>query len=121
MIKFPSVQTLQRGLAVERDTAKQIRGILDGSRSPLLLSNHAAAYSAQCMGKPADYMLKLVAINEILGLHGVEYIPAGRGKRSPAFYYLNTGDSYAVTILRFGPNQYRVGSWGDQVERGNYE
>jgi hypothetical protein len=54
-----------------------------------------------------------------LGTFGVEYIPAGRGARSPEVTYLNTGDTYELTIL-YIRGRFRVGCWGDIVERGNY-
>lgn len=54
-----------------------------------------------------------------LGTFGVESIGKGSNRRSPAVEYLNTGDSYDLTILHVN-GQFRVGSWGDIVERGNY-
>lgn len=50
---------------------------------------------------------------------GVESIPAGEGDNSPAITYLNSGDSYGLTILRVN-RRFLVGTWGDIVERGNY-
>ena len=49
----------------------------------------------------------------------MEYIRAGRGRRSPAIGYCNAGDTYAPTLLRVD-GAYRVGDWGSIVERGNY-
>jgi hypothetical protein len=54
-----------------------------------------------------------------LGTFGVEYINKGSNRRSPAIDYLNTGDTYAVTLL-YVNGRFRVGCWGDIVERGNY-
>lgn len=55
-----------------------------------------------------------------LGTFGVENIHEGRNKKSPAIDYLNTGDSYEMTLM-YIRGRFRVGSWGDIVERGNYE
>lgn len=62
----------------------------------------------------------MVKIDSILGTHGVERIPRGRNKRSPAITYCNTGDAYGTTVL-YVNGRFRIGSWGDLVERGNYE
>lgn len=59
-------------------------------------------------------------IDEILGTHGVEYIPAGHNAKSPGINYCNTGDSYGTTVLLVR-GKFRVGSWADIVERGNYD
>ena len=54
-----------------------------------------------------------------LGTFGVEYTAKGKGRKSPAITYLNSGDTYESTIL-FINGQFRIGCWGDYVERGNY-
>ena len=54
-----------------------------------------------------------------LGTFGVEGSEAGRGRRSPAFDYLNTGETYELTVL-YIRGRYTVGTWGDIVERGDY-
>jgi hypothetical protein len=55
-----------------------------------------------------------------LGTFGVEYIPEGHNAKSPAIDYLNTGDTYATTLL-YVNGQFRVGNWGYYVEQGDYE
>lgn len=55
-----------------------------------------------------------------LGTFGVEHIAQGRGWNSPAIDYLNSGDSYGLTVL-YVRGQFRVGDWGYYVERGQYE
>lgn len=66
-----------------------------------------------------DIMLNIQAIFSDLGTFGVEHIAAGRNAKSPAIDYLNTGDSYELTIL-YIRGRFRVGCWGDIVETGNY-
>lgn len=66
-----------------------------------------------------DTLLAVEAAFPDLGTFGVEGIEAGKGSRSPAIDYLNTGDSYELTLLHVR-GRYRVGCWGDYVERGNY-
>lgn len=116
---YPSVKTLQT-LGIDRATAKRVRGVLDGSIDPLTIES-AAKYRQACYHAPPDYLLKLYAIDALIGTFGVEHIAKGRTLRSPAFDYLNTGDTYAVTLIRLGSQRYRVCSWGDIVERGSYD
>jgi hypothetical protein len=76
--------------------------------------------------KPSHVRQALETIDTAIGGYGVEYIPAGRGSRSPAIYYVNLGDTYDTTALYVKTNRgaggcFRVGSWGDIVERGSYE
>jgi hypothetical protein len=64
----------------------------------------------------------LLAVQEIfadLGTFGVGQIDRGNNKRSPAITFLNAGDTYELTILYIN-GRFRVGTWGDVVERGNY-
>jgi hypothetical protein len=63
---------------------------------------------------------RMERIDKILGTHGVEYVPQGKGANSPPFYYCNSGDTYAVTIIKIR-GRFRIGTWGDIVERGRYE
>lgn len=54
------------------------------------------------------------------GTFGVEHIERGHNQRSPAIDYLNAGDTYSMTLL-YVNGRFRVGCWGDIVERGNYD
>lgn len=92
----PSVKTLAAAFGVEK--ARAIRAVFDDSSSCNVLER----------------------IDVILGTHGVEYIPQGHNQRSPSIEYCNTGDPYITTVMRVG-GVYRVGCWGDIVERGNYD
>lgn len=53
------------------------------------------------------------------GTFGVGHIAEGSNRRSPSIEYLNTGDPYELTVLYIN-GRFRVGCWGDIVERGNY-
>ena len=66
-----------------------------------------------------DTLLAVEATFTDLGTFGVEHTPAGNNRRSPAFDYLNAGDSYELTLMYIN-GRFRVGCWGDIVERGNY-
>ena len=120
MIYAPSIATLTRTFQIDRPTAILVRKVIKGQVDPCSVSTAANQRRLQAYHPHAKYVLKLEALNQILGLYGVEYVPKGSNQRSPGFEYLNTGDSYAPTIVRFDGGGYRISSWGDIVERGNY-
>jgi hypothetical protein len=61
----------------------------------------------------------MYACDKIMMGYGVKYITAGNNAKSPAIEYVNFGGTYDTTLLYIN-GQYRVGSWGDIVERGSY-
>jgi len=64
---------------------------------------------------------RMLVINAILGGHGVEAVHRDDGglfgQGSVAFEYINTGDTYSPTVVRYPGGIYRVSSWGDEVEK----
>jgi len=58
-------------------------------------------------------------ISDVIGGCGMESIPAGHNTKSPAIHYVNMGDTYDTTVLWVN-GKFRIGCWGDIVERGNY-
>jgi hypothetical protein len=72
-----------------------------------------------CYHMPKVDALIMSMADELCGTYGVEYIE-GNGEKSPSFEYLNAGDTYATTLLLID-GRFKVGCWGDIVERGNYE
>lgn len=56
------------------------------------------------------------------GFFGWEYVNQGSNKKSPAFYYLNSGDTYSATLLITLGNvsKMTISTYGDQVEEGSY-
>jgi hypothetical protein len=72
-----------------------------------------------CYNPPSFHDLKMSMADELCETCGVEYIEKGSTAKSPAIEYLNAGDTYAATLL-YVNGRYRVGCWGDIVERGNY-
>lgn len=65
-----------------------------------------------------DTLLNVESVFVDLGTFGVEHI-AANGEQSPEITYLNTGDQYDLTLL-YVNGRFRLGCWGDLVERGNY-
>lgn len=73
--------------------------------------------------EPVTKLLERVEKQGLLGIstHGVERIDRGEGSKSPSILYLNTGDSYTQTLMYISGRGFRVGCWGDIVERGKYK
>lgn len=107
---LPSVKTLR---AVFGDNAKQARAILEMNRSQLEALPACATIIAECYHPPKTYDLRLAALDAIAGTYGVEAFQTRDGDWCE---YLNAGDTYATTLLRFR-GRYRVGCWGDIAER----
>lgn len=100
---YPSIKSLMLIKDVTREDAIAIRAIMAGPKG----------------NRNWELKPRMQRIDEVLHTYGVEYTPAGTNRKSPAFYYCNTGDTYATTVLKVN-GRFRVGCWGDIVERGNY-
>ena len=124
-MRLPSTKTLrdriERPYRLPEGTAKAIRAILECKTVEAVcdLNDAASRMFGACYHRPSLQSVKLEAINELMDGCGVEYIPAGRNRRSPAIEYVNVGDTYLTTIM-WVRGRYVVGCWGDIVERGNY-
>jgi hypothetical protein len=65
---------------------------------------------------PSRPSVKLRVADTLLGNHGIETILVGGWK--PIAEYSNTGDTYALTILRdLSTGEFQITSYGDFVER----
>lgn len=113
----PSIKTLERAFPGK---GKVLRKLLTSEQA---VREHPAAQAreSECYNHPSLTDLRLHALNAELETFGVEYVKGKGTARTPSFEYLNTGDTYAATIVRFADGRYRVSSWGDIVERGNYD
>lgn len=116
-MNLPSVKTLERAFPGK---GKELRRLLE---SPAAVRAHPAAVARdrECYNRPPLHDLRLHALDAVAETCGVEYVAPGHNARSPGFEYLNTGDTYCPTIVRFNSGRYAVTSWGDIVERGRYD
>ena len=116
-MNLPSIKTLDRAFPGK---GRELRKLLE---SPAAVRAHPAAVrrDRECYNPPALHDLRLHALNDVAECYGVEYVAPGNNARSPGFEYLNTGDTYAATIIRLNSGRYIVSSWGDIVERGHYD
>jgi hypothetical protein len=112
----PSIKALETAFPGKGKQLRELLTSADAVRNhPAAIERERTAYHPHALST-----LRLEALNAVLETYGVEHIPAGIGAKSPAIDYCNTGDTYAVTSLRVN-GRYRIGSWGDIVERGNYD
>jgi hypothetical protein len=126
---YPSIKTL-RTIAGER--AAELRAILDRTIKMPAWSDSdewdyieprypaTAAWVQSCHKMPTKHEIRMSIADEILGTCGVEFIPHGHNAKSSSIEYCNAGDPYTLTLL-FVRGNYRVGCWGDIVERGHYD
>jgi hypothetical protein len=121
-MNLPSIKTLS---SITIGRAKELRRVLeikDRATLESILDKYpvTAKWYHSCYNPMGFTTAKLSIANEILGTYGVEYIPKGHNSKSPAIEYCNAGDTYNSTLL-FVSGRYRVGCWGDIVERGQYD
>ena len=119
---LPSVKKLKE---IAKDRAKELRSILELTTwkdLEVILGNYpnTKRWADSLRIAPSFHACKMKMANEVLGAHGVGYIARGHNAKSPAIEYCNAGDTYTSTLL-FVNGRYRVGCWGDIVERGNYD
>lgn len=97
--------------AVFGPDAERAREILDASRARILeLSAAARERDAASYHPHKTYVLRmeaLAALGAPYGLYGVESIETR---------YLNAGDIYATTLIRYPTGTYRVGCLGDVAQ-----
>lgn len=120
-MNLPSIKTLESAFPGK---GKTLRRLLESSAA---VREHPAAVklARDCYNPPDLSYLRMTALNAEAETYGIEAVwhadgPASDCTSSPAFEYLNTGDTYALTIVRMSSGRYIVASWGNIVERGDY-
>lgn len=90
-----------------------IRGELDPRTVPA-----AQQLERQCYNPPGRHYLTMTALDSLLGTHGVEHLGDVDMRDGPPVEYLNTGDTYAPTLVWYrSSGRFYIRSWGDVAER----
>jgi hypothetical protein len=112
----PSQKTLESAFPGKGRVLRQLLTSDSAVRQhPAAIRREREAYHPHAL-----HTLRLEALDAELEGYGVEYVERGEDASSPAFEYVNMGDTYATTIVRLQGGRYRVCCWGDIVERGRY-
>ena len=109
MLRSPSIKSLQ---ALFGDNAKQAKTLLTMNREQLLRTPVGKARAAECYHAPSTQDIRMECLNALGHFYGVEGLDTKKGE----CLYLNAGDTYTPTLVRFN-GAYRITTWGDIVER----
>jgi hypothetical protein len=113
----PEQARLIRALAHATDDAAQLAGLIAKS------CPETDKYARSCYSDPYDSgmwrrTMALHAIDRVLGTFGVEPLGRVSMRNGPPFEYLNTGDTYATTLVYHrNADALRIGCWGSIAER----
>lgn len=113
-MRYPSEKTLMAA-GLTREDARELRALWTGARNSYDACESRGINTAYLQTKGA----RVMAVADQM-LHGCGVESVGRFSEYPPvehFCYVNMGDTYETTILRFHGGRYAVGSWGDAVER----
>ena len=111
-MKTPSIEAIQTNFPYVNDP-KLIKLLLTNDEAVTDYINHYGL-TKQFYHQPKPRHARMLALNHALGMFGVEHNERG-------FCFLNTGDSYAATLIQFDDKEsILVSSWGDVVENGKY-
>ncbi len=111
-MRVPSIKTLEAWTRCPV-TARRLRYILKASRSTLVTLPGAADLDAASYGRQPTSRLRMEALDAVAGTYGVEGFRLHNGDWVE---YLNAGDTYTPTILKWRGN-YHLRDWGTLVER----
>jgi hypothetical protein len=119
-MNLPSVKTLNSAFPGK---GKELRRALELSRKELKEHSAGKKRAEECYHPPTTYDIRLHVLDAIAETCGVEYVAHNDDTMgaNKGFDYLNVGDPYILTIIRFAATgRYVVACYGDIVERGNY-
>ena len=114
---IPSTKALDRAFPGK---GRAMRALLS-SADAVYAHPATLALQRECYHAPTLAHCRMVALDAVAETYGIEHVRQGHNARSPAFDYLNTGETYALTLVRYSDGRYRVASFGGIVERGRYD
>ena len=107
--RSPSVASIESAFPGKGKLAKAIFRM---RRSELETLPAGLARIRECYNPPTTSDVRLHCLDALLGTFGIE---AFQTRNGTWVEYLNTGDTYAPTIIRMN-GHYRIASWGDIAE-----
>jgi hypothetical protein len=107
--RSPSITSIE---SVFPGKGKEVKAIFRMRRSELELLPAGNARVRECYHAPSTSDVRLHCLDALLETFGIE---AFQTRNGTWVEYLNTGDTYAPTIVRMN-GHYRIASWGDIAE-----
>ena len=108
-LRSPSIKSLR---AIFGENAPRAKALLRMNREQLLRTPVGAARVAECYHAPSTQDIRMQCLDALGNFYGVEVLDTKKGE----CMYLNAGDTYAATLVRFN-GAYRITCWGDIAER----
>lgn len=108
-MRMPSLKSLQQ---IHDADHREMRKILLMDRADLLKTEAGDNRRRECFSPPDTDSLRMYVLEAAANTHGIESVVASNGWWAD---YLNTGDSYAPTVIYWN-GRYRVQSLGDFIE-----
>jgi len=91
---------------------KKLKEVFKMTREELIKLPAGKRRVDECFHPPKTCDIRMNCLDEVLNTCGVESLRLKNGQFAD---YLNTGDTYASTII-FVKGRYCIGCWGDLVE-----
>lgn len=107
--RSPSIASIE---SIFSGKGKEAKAIFRMRRSELEILPAGDARIRECYHAPSTPDVRLHCLNAALETFGIEAFKTINGT---LVEYLNTGDTYAPTIVRMN-GHYRIASWGDIAE-----
>jgi hypothetical protein len=108
----PSIRKLQTLPGISIDQAREMKRVFLMNRREMLEYPGIRDFAQKFYNPAPNYILRMEILNRIFNTHGLESFETRKGEY---VQFLNVGDPYILTIIRFRGN-YRVSDWGSIAE-----
>ena len=121
--RAPSVKRLVDALKITPEKARTARGLIQGAirtKDEKLFPKSNRLFD-RCHHPMRRLDRIIECLNELLEMHGVEYVSSGEQQMDGSHIvaeYLNSGDTYSMTLLfNHRSEAFSLTTWGDFIER----